>query len=91
MTDTTRDAFEAIYGGGNMGAVTYADFKAGWQAATEQGKRQPLTGEQLRDVARAFKGSTQQRLRDHWDEVEAFVREVEAAHGITATPPQGKI
>lgn len=48
--------------------------------------RKPLTGEQLRDIAREFKGNTQRRLADHWDEIVEFVRAVERKHGIGSTP-----
>lgn len=37
-----------------------------------------LTGEELRNIAREFKGNTQRRFEDHWDEIVAFVREAEA-------------
>ena len=42
----------------------------------------PLSGEDLRNIARTFKGNTQQRFRDHWDEIVELIREVESAHGI---------
>lgn len=41
-------------------------------------KWQGLTGEELRNIAREFKGNTQRRFEDHWDEIVAFVREAEA-------------
>jgi hypothetical protein len=37
-----------------------------------------LTGEELRDIARSFKGNTQRRFADHWDEIKSFVDEIEA-------------
>ena len=37
-----------------------------------------LTGEELRDVARSFKGNTQRRFADHWDEIKSFIDKVEA-------------
>ena len=39
---------------------------------------QGLTEEELRNIAREFKGNTQRRFEDHWDEIVAFVREAEA-------------
>ena len=43
----------------------------------------PLTGEQLRDIARGYKANDQHHMRDHWDLFVDFARSVEAAHGIT--------
>lgn len=37
-----------------------------------------LTGEELRNIAREFKGNTQRRFEDHWDEIVALIREAEA-------------
>ena len=53
---------------------------------TEQGKRQPLTDEQIIDFSEAIWGS--ELDYKHTNEIE-FAREIEAAHGIT--PLQGKI
>lgn len=47
----------------------------------------PLSGEQLRDIARTFKANTKWRLEEHWDEIVSFVREVEAAHNIKEQQP----
>ena len=37
-----------------------------------------LTGEELRDIARSFKGNTQRRFAEHWDEIKSFIDEVES-------------
>lgn len=44
--------------------------------------KEPLSGEELRNLARSYKGNTQRRLEDHWSEIVSFVRDVECAHGI---------
>jgi hypothetical protein len=44
--------------------------------------KQPLSGEELRNLARLYKGNTQRRFQEHWSEIVSFVRDVECAHGI---------
>ena len=67
----------------------YKEQSASHDAATESlraaidAAETPLTGEQLRDIARGYKANDQHRMRDHWDLFVSFARSVEAAHGIT--------
>lgn len=104
MTNITRDAFEAwavsksiditkskdawgndIYQHPHVDSMWF-----GWQAATEQGKPQPLRGEQIHAIF--LKALPKQMLgMDYVPEWAIPVaRAIEAAHGITATP-QGNL
>ena len=56
--------------------------QAGDNAPVAQQEVKPLSGEQLRDIARTYKSNDQQRMRDHWDLFVDFARAIEAAHGI---------
>ena len=95
MTDKTRADFEAVMraatpshadeamfardaDGEYVLPTVYATF-FGWQAATEQGKRQPLTDDRIGDMADNYNTG---RAQGDYD----FARAIEAAHGITATP-----
>jgi hypothetical protein len=44
--------------------------------------KEPLSDEELRNLARSYKGNTQRRFEEHWSEIVSFVRDVECAHGI---------
>jgi len=44
--------------------------------------KEPLSGEELRNLACSYKGNTQRRFEEHWSEIVSFVRDVECAHGI---------
>ena len=63
-------------------AITAWNTRAAIEAATEQGKRQPLTVEQIHERYKAIR-TNELRYID-------IYRDAEAGHGITATP-QGKI
>ena len=91
MTTTTRDAFEAwikkSLGYGNINTtvtggyewIAVAEAWEVWQAATAQGKRQPLTDEQIIDLAVQWPAETND-WASHFD----FARAIEAAHEIKA-------
>ena len=99
MTTTTRDAFEAE---ANLYDLDLNRFKEGysdcdtdygwlfWQAATEQGKRQPLTEDYLNKFFEAFaqKPETTRFSAFNWFIAGATI--AEAHYGSTATP-QGNI
>jgi hypothetical protein len=50
--------------------------------------KDPLGDEELRNIARSYKGNTQRRFEDHWSEIVSFVRDVECAHGIVGKKEQ---
>ena len=95
--DTTRDAFEAWFTKNRGYAMTCKTVKGGylwvaaseawetWQAATEPGKRQPLTDRQIDDLA-ANESHVMPRPGVFELTVPMLRRIIEAAHGITATP-----
>jgi hypothetical protein len=44
--------------------------------------KEPLGGEELRNLTLSYKGNTQRRFEENWSEIVSFVRDVECAHGI---------
>lgn len=116
MTDKTREAFEAwfaptfddkpLWNPARNCYIRHSHHMAwkGWQAATEQGKRQPLTDAEFLDLilrtgstefvglTTYVGGSIQMQGRIGLLHSAKLIKEfIEKAHGITATPPQGKI
>ena len=66
-----------------------SDALAAIEAATEEGKPQPLTDEQVQKILFQVQINWAKSPPTH-EFAPAFARAIEAAHGITATP-QGKI
>lgn len=63
----------------NLGDDDYAEYSEALDSIyTPKHPWVSLTGEELRNIAREFKGNTQRRFEDHWDEIMAFIREAEA-------------
>ena len=63
----------------NLGDDDYAEYSEALDSIyTPKHLWVNLTGEELRNIAREFKGNTQRRFEDHWDEIMAFIREAEA-------------
>jgi hypothetical protein len=73
-----RPGLERLNDWASIGPVQRAALEEFAELIDTKQEWQGLTGEELRNIAREFKGNTQRRFEDHWDEIVAFIREAEA-------------